>query len=94
MMTVITRRYRETPMLESVALACLVAAAFAFIFADPFALQVGSMALLGLFGIITQGGGPQDTRPTGTVPPANTNGGGTRLEPPKQPHPASPSGLY
>jgi drug/metabolite transporter, DME family len=57
MMTVITRRYRETPMLESVALACLVAAAFAFFFADPFVIPVSSMALLGLFGIITQGGG-------------------------------------
>jgi drug/metabolite transporter (DMT)-like permease len=57
MMTVITRRYRETPMLESVALACLLAAAFAFFFADPFAIPVSNMALLGLFGIVTQGGG-------------------------------------
>ena len=57
MVTVIMRRYRDTPMLESVALACFVAAAVAFFFADPFRLSFGQVALLGLFGIITQGGG-------------------------------------
>ena len=57
MTTVIMRRYRDTPMLKSVAIACLVAAAFAFVFAKPFALPAGDILLLGLFGIITQGGG-------------------------------------
>ena len=57
MVTVITRRYRDTPMLESVALACLLASAFAFFLADPFAIPTGDIVLLGLFGIITQGGG-------------------------------------
>ena len=57
MMTVIMRRYRDTPMLESVALACLVAAAFASLFAEPFAIPASGMLLLGLFGIVTQGGG-------------------------------------
>lgn len=55
MMTVIMRRYRDTPMLESVALACFMAAIFAFFFADPFNVPIGEMALLGLFGIVTQG---------------------------------------
>ncbi|RAZ91780.1 EamA/RhaT family transporter [Mesorhizobium hawassense] len=55
MMTVIMRRYRDTPMLESVALANIVAASFAFFFADPFSIPIGEVALLGLFGIITQG---------------------------------------
>ena len=57
MMTVIMRRYRDTPMLESVALACFVAAAFAFFFTDPFEISTGDIVLLGIFGIITQGGG-------------------------------------
>ena len=57
MTTVIMRRYRDTPMLESVAIACLVAAAFASFFAKPFAIPTGDMLLLGLFGIVTQGGG-------------------------------------
>lgn len=55
--TVIMRRYRDTPMLESVALAGAVAAMIAFLFADPFALPVRDIGLLGLFGVITQGGG-------------------------------------
>jgi len=55
MMTVIMRRYRDTPMLESVGLAGFVAAIFAFFFADPFNIPIGKVALLGLFGIITQG---------------------------------------
>jgi drug/metabolite transporter, DME family len=57
MMTVIMRRYRDTPMLESVALACFMAAAFAFWFTDPFETSTGDIVLLGIFGIITQGGG-------------------------------------
>jgi len=55
MMTVILRRYRETPMLESVALAGFVAAFFAFFFASPLNIPLSDVALLGLFGIITQG---------------------------------------
>ena len=57
MVTVITRRYRDTPLLLSVALACLLASAFAFFLADPFAIPTGDIILLGLFGIVTQGGG-------------------------------------
>ncbi|KUM23365.1 hypothetical protein AU467_33805 [Mesorhizobium loti] len=55
MMTVIMRRYRDTPMLESVAIACFVAAISASFFADPFNVRIGEVALLGLFGIVTQG---------------------------------------
>ncbi|RVD61582.1 DMT family transporter [Mesorhizobium sp. M2D.F.Ca.ET.185.01.1.1] len=55
MMTVIMRRYRDTPMLESAALGNIVAAIFAFFFAAPFSIPIGEMALLGLFGIVTQG---------------------------------------
>jgi len=57
MMTVIMRRYRDTPMLESVALACFMAAAFAACFAAPFKIATSDIALLAIFGIITQGGG-------------------------------------
>ena len=57
MMTVIMRRYRSTPMLEPVALACFIAALFAFFLTDPFKVPTGDIALLGLFGLITQGGG-------------------------------------
>ena len=57
MMTVIMRRYRDTPMLESVALACFAAAAFAFCMTNPFTISTGDMALLCIFGVITQGGG-------------------------------------
>lgn len=57
MMTVITRRYRSTPMLESVAIACLMASAVAWLIADPFRIPAADMAMLGIFGIVTQGGG-------------------------------------
>lgn len=57
MMTVIMRRYRDTPMLESVALACFVAAGFSYWFTDPFVIPTGDIVLLGIFGVITQGGG-------------------------------------
>jgi DME family drug/metabolite transporter len=57
MMTVILRRHRDTPMLESVACACFMAAVFAFFFADPFNIPTGDIVLLGIFGIVTQGGG-------------------------------------
>ena len=57
MMTVIMRRYRDTQMLESVAIACFMAAAFAFCFTTPFKIATSDIVLLGIFGIITQGGG-------------------------------------
>jgi DME family drug/metabolite transporter len=57
MMTVIMRRYRDTPMLESVAIACFAASAFAFCVTDPFIISTGNIALLCVFGVITQGGG-------------------------------------
>jgi DME family drug/metabolite transporter len=56
-MTVIMRRYRETPMLESVGMACLVMAVIAFFLGDPFSLSFGQVAWLAAFGIVTQGGG-------------------------------------
>ncbi|RAZ82387.1 hypothetical protein DPM33_34870 [Mesorhizobium hawassense] len=55
MMTVIIRRYRDMPMLESMALACFAAAIVAFFFADPFDVRIGEVALLGFFGLITLG---------------------------------------
>jgi len=55
MMTVILRRHRNTPMLESVALACFIAAGFAFCFMDSFNISIGDIGLLGFFGVITQG---------------------------------------
>jgi drug/metabolite transporter (DMT)-like permease len=57
MMTVIMRRYRDTPMLESVALACLMSAGFASCFAAPFKIATSDISLLAIFGIITLGGG-------------------------------------
>jgi drug/metabolite transporter (DMT)-like permease len=56
-MTVIMRRYRETPMLESVGMACLLMTVVAFLLGHPFALSPGQVAWLAAFGIVTQGGG-------------------------------------
>lgn len=56
-MTVIMRRYRETPMLESVGMACLLMAVLTFFLGDPFSLSLGQVAWLAAFGIVTQGGG-------------------------------------
>ena len=56
-MTVIMRRYRETPMLESVGMACLLMTVLALFLSDPFTLSAGQIAWLAAFGIVTQGGG-------------------------------------
>lgn len=56
-MTVIMRRYREAPMLESVGMACFSMTAIAFFLGDPFALTIGQISWLAVFGIVTQGGG-------------------------------------
>ena len=56
-MTVIMRRYREAPMLESVAMACLLMTILAYFLSEPFALSIGQVAWLAAFGIVTQGGG-------------------------------------
>ncbi|HWA49154.1 MAG TPA: DMT family transporter [Dongiaceae bacterium] len=57
MMTVIMRRHREVPMLESAAMSGFVAAAIAFFFCDPSVATWAQVGWLALFGIITQGGG-------------------------------------
>ncbi len=57
MMTVIMRRHREVPMLESAAMSGFVAAAIAFFFCDPMTATLTQIGWLALFGIITQGAG-------------------------------------
>ncbi|HEU4827085.1 MAG TPA: DMT family transporter [Dongiaceae bacterium] len=56
-MTVIMRRYRETPMLESVGMACLLMAVITMFVGEPFTLSIGQISWLAAFGIVTQGGG-------------------------------------
>ncbi len=57
LMTVIMRRHREAPMLESVALAAFLMAAIALILSDPFTISIGEIAWLAAFGIMTLGAG-------------------------------------
>lgn len=57
LMTVLMRRHRETPMLEAIAISCLLVAAVAFCVRSPFAISYGEIAWLAAFGIVTQGGG-------------------------------------
>lgn len=57
MMTVIMRRHREVPMLESAAMSGFVAAFLAFFFCDPTVATWAEIGWLALFGIITQGAG-------------------------------------
>jgi drug/metabolite transporter, DME family len=57
MMTVIMRRHREVPMLESAAMSGFVAAALSFFFCDPMTATLTQIGWLALFGIITQGAG-------------------------------------
>lgn len=56
-MTVIMRRHREVPMLESAAMSGFVAAALALFFCDPLVATWTEIGWLALFGIVTQGGG-------------------------------------
>lgn len=57
MMTVIMRRHREVPMLESAAMSGFVAATIAFFFCDPMTATWTQIGWLALFGIVTQGAG-------------------------------------
>lgn len=57
MMTVIMRRHREVPMLESAAMSGFVAAGIAFLFCDPMTATWVEIGWLALFGIVTQGAG-------------------------------------
>lgn len=57
MMTVVMRRYRDTPMFESVAVACFMAAAFACFFTSPVEVSARNVGALAICGIITLGGG-------------------------------------
>jgi drug/metabolite transporter (DMT)-like permease len=57
MMTVIMRRHREVPMLESAAMSGFAAAALAFFFCDPMTATLSQIGWLALFGIVTQGAG-------------------------------------
>ncbi len=57
MMTVIMRRHREVPMLESAAMSGFIAAGIAFFLCDPMTATAVEIGWLALFGIITQGGG-------------------------------------
>ena len=57
MMTVIMRRHREVPMLESAAMSGFVAAALSFFFCDPMTATLTQIGWLALFGIVTQGAG-------------------------------------
>lgn len=57
MMTVIMRRHREVPMLESAAMSGFAAAALAFFFCDPMTATLTQIGWLALFGIVTQGAG-------------------------------------
>jgi drug/metabolite transporter (DMT)-like permease len=55
--TVILRRYRGTPMLESVSLGCLALAVICLFVSDPFTISAGEVGWLAAFGIVTIGGG-------------------------------------
>ncbi len=57
MMTVIMRRHREVPMLESAAMSGFIVAAIAFFFCDPMTATWTEIGWLALFGIVTQGAG-------------------------------------
>lgn len=56
-MTVIMRRHREVPMLESAAMSGFLVAAIAFFLSDPMTATAGDIVWLAFFGIVTQGGG-------------------------------------
>src|SRR5215472_6302273 len=56
-MTVLMRRHREAPMLESVATAGFLMALVAICIRDPFVISNPQIGWLAAFGIVTQGGG-------------------------------------
>lgn len=55
--TVVMRRYRGTPMLESVSLGCFALVAISWSVTDPFTISLGEIGWLAAFGIVTIGGG-------------------------------------
>jgi drug/metabolite transporter (DMT)-like permease len=55
--TVMMRRYRGTPMLESVSLGCLALVVISWFITDPFTVSIGEVGWLATFGIVTIGGG-------------------------------------
>jgi len=57
LMTVLMRRHREAPMLESVAISGFLMALVAACIRDPFTISFSEIGWLALFGIVTQGGG-------------------------------------
>jgi drug/metabolite transporter (DMT)-like permease len=57
LMTVLMRRHREAPMLESVAIAGFLMALVALCISDPFTISFSQIGWLAAFGIVTQGGG-------------------------------------
>ena len=57
LMTVLMRRHREAPMLESVAISGFLMAAVALCVRNPFLISYGEIGWLAAFGIVTQGGG-------------------------------------
>ena len=57
LMTVLMRRHREAPMLESVAISGFLMALVAFCIRDPFTISFSEIGWLAAFGIVTQGGG-------------------------------------
>jgi drug/metabolite transporter (DMT)-like permease len=57
LMTVLMRRHRAAPMLESVAVSGFLMAAVALCVRDPFTISFGEIAWLAAFGVVTQGGG-------------------------------------
>jgi drug/metabolite transporter (DMT)-like permease len=57
LMTVLMRRHREAPMLESLAISGFLMALVALCIRDPFAISFTQMGWLAAFGIVTQGGG-------------------------------------
>jgi len=57
LMTVLMRRHREAPMLESVALSGFLMAVVALCIRNPFTISYSDIAWLAVFGVVTQGGG-------------------------------------
>ena len=57
LMTVLMRRHREAPMLESVAISGFLMALVALCIRDPSTISFAEIGWLAAFGIVTQGGG-------------------------------------
>jgi drug/metabolite transporter, DME family len=57
LMTVLMRRHREAPMLESIAISGFLMALVALCLSDPFTISLPQIGWLVAFGIVTQGGG-------------------------------------